>query len=210
MFCLFIGSQFHEYFLFLKVGKCAGQPEIRMAGYMGYVACTCATQTSVRKSAQVDTVSQRSLFNKSWNWKSGEFYLLSSFFTFNCAFGKSGLIEFDLLREKNSQYVRSLLSSHSLHWWPIEPKPSLDYTGFMASSKNTFCLTNESPNNTFSDRHRMGYWIYHRVHAEQGPKTKFVLGTPSPNGMGFTLQLRQFSLSSRASSRLQVFRRCVT
>ena len=135
MFCLFIGNQFHKYFLFLKVEKCAGQLEIRMAGYVGYVPawCTCATQTytSVRKS---------------------------------------------------------------------------DYTGFMAFSKNTFCLTNESPNNTFSDRHRMGYWIYHRVRAEQGPKTKFVLGTPSPNGMGFTLQLRQFSLSSRASSRLQVFR----
>ena len=52
----------------------------------------------------------------------------------------------------------------------------------------------------FFYRHRMGHWIYYRIRAEQGPQTKFVVGTP--NGMGFALQLRQFSLPSR----LQVLR----
>ena len=46
----------------------------------------------------------------------------------------------------------------------------------------------------FFGRHWMGHWIYHRIHTEQGPWTKFVLETS--NSMRFALQWWQFSLSS--------------
>ena len=78
--------------------------------------------------------------------------------------------------------------------------PSSPFLSSMRVRLNTICLKNDSPDNFFFDRHRMGHWIYYRVRAEQGPQTKFVVGTP--NGMGFSLQLRQFSLPSR----LQVLR----
>ena len=87
-----------------------------------------------------------------------------------------------------------------LHLIGVSPLNSeLPFLVFDESSSEHLLL-DCSDNNFFCDRRRMGLGIHYCIYTEQGPRTKFALGTS--NGMGFALQLPQFS----SCSRLQVFR----